>query len=489
MLFNSFEFLFGFLPAAIAGFFLLARVNRALAAAWLAAASLWFYAQWDARFVPLLLASIAFNFASGRFLARASGSNRSRRALLIAAVTGNLVLLGVFKYLDFFISTTNQALGVSLPLAGIILPLGISFYTFTQIAFLVDAYRGEAREYRFLHYVLFVTWFPHLIAGPILHHRQLMPQFERADVYRWSASKTASGLLLLTLGLAKKVLLADGIAALAATGFDAAAHGGTLTMTDAWMASLAFTFQLYFDFSGYSDMAVGLSRLFGVELPLNFNSPYKAANISEFWRRWHMTLSRFLRDYVYVPLGGNRRGEPRRYINLVITMLLGGLWHGANWTFVVWGGFHGALLAIHHGWRAWRGMPRSTPDHPALLARVAGTATTFLAVVIGWVIFRAESLAAAGRVLSAMSGLAPVGAGPDVAAALSIALCALIVFSSPNSNELLELIDRHADATGWKGALARTAASPIGGVIAGALFIASVARLTTVASEFLYFQF
>jgi alginate O-acetyltransferase complex protein AlgI len=487
MLFNSFEFLFAFLPLAVAVFFLVARASRLSAAGWLAAASLFFYGWWDPRYLILLAASIAFNFACGTALARRPGPGASR-VLLAAAVAANLITLGVFKYADFFIDSINRAAGMSMPLTGIVLPLGISFYTFTQIAFLVDASRGEAREYRFLHYLLFVTWFPHLIAGPILHHRQLVPQFDRPDVYRWSSRHVATGLALFTMGLAKKVLLADTVAAYTDPGFQAAAGGVVPAFTDAWVSALAYTFQLYFDFSGYSDMAVGLSMLFGIRLPENFRSPYKAANISEFWRRWHITLSQFLRDYLYVPLGGNRRGEARRYLNLFVTMLLGGLWHGANWTFVVWGGFHGALLAAHHGWQARRG-GRSVraPGTPA--GRALGTAATFLAVVVGWVLFRAVSLPAAGRMLEAMAGFGDAGAVPAREPLQWLALCALIAFCLPNSNEVIDHLERFSTASGWRGAVARAAAGPIGGVALGGLFMVCVARLTMVSSEFLYFQF
>ena len=274
------------------------------------------------------------------------------------------------------------------------LPLGISFFTFTQIAYLVDIYRAEPAGASYPKYLLFVTFFPHLIAGPILHHRETMSQFGRRLTP--TAENFAVGLTIFAIGLFKKVILADGIAPYVAPVFDAAAQGKSLTLLEAWSGALAYTLQLYFDFSGYSDMAIGLARLFGVTFPLNFASPYKATSIIDFWRRWHMTLSRFLRDYLYIPLGGNRRGPARRYANLMITMLLGGLWHGAGWTFVIWGGLHGLYLVINHLWRA-AGL--------RIGSRALAGAVTFIAVVIAWVFFRASSVEAASHILAGMAGL------------------------------------------------------------------------------------
>ncbi|QJD31486.1 MBOAT family protein [Methylococcus geothermalis] len=408
MLFNSYGFILGYLPIVLGGFFLIARNSHRLAALWLAAASVFFYGWWNVKFVPLLLASIAFNYAIGYAIGHARVSS-SARHLLAAGIVADLVLLGVFKYTHFFIGSINDFFGLNIELARIVLPLGISFFTFTQIAYLVDVYRGIAREYDFIHYLLFVTYFPHLIAGPVLHHKQMMPQFASASIYRPQYSNMGIGLTLFTIGLAKKVLLADSFGQYADPVFAAAKDGFEPRFIMAWTGALAYTFQLYFDFSGYSDMAVGLSRMFGVQLPVNFNSPYKAWNVIEFWRRWHMTLSAFLRDYLYIPLGGNRLGPVRRHVNLMITMLLGGLWHGANWTFVVWGGLHGFFLVSNHAWRALRlrlGIPLVEPTG---LGRMTGVAITFLCVVVAWVFFRAESLAA-GLVIAkgcfGLSGLA-----------------------------------------------------------------------------------
>lgn len=404
MLFNSIEFLFLFLPILLFVFFRLGRYSRRLAAAWLAAGSIFFYGWWNPVYVSLLLASILFNYFVGYGLARGGdvGSARRRRLLALGIVC-DLGLLAYFKYANFFIDTLNATLGMSYGFAEILLPLGISFFTFTQIAFLVDAARGEAKEFDFIHYVLFVTYFPHLIAGPVLHHKEMMPQFGLASTYRFNPEFITVGLTIFALGLFKKVVLADGVAPFATPVFAAADSGEALTFFQAWGGALAYTLQLYFDFSGYSDMAIGLSYMIGVKLPLNFNSPYKAANIADFWRRWHMTLSRFLRDYLYIPLGGNKKGPARRYLNLMATMLLGGLWHGAGWTFVVWGGLHGLYLVVHQAWLGLRKRLGWTRSSRA--GRVAAIALTFLAVVLAWVFFRAETFAGALSLLRGMGGL------------------------------------------------------------------------------------
>lgn len=407
MLFNSPEFVFAYLPAVLGVFFLLGRASAAAAAGWLVAASLFFYGWWDARYLALLLASITFNFFAGRALAlsAAAGPTRQRRLGLAAAVAVNLAVLGGFKYADFFVDTLNMIAGTGLALPKIVLPLGISFFTFTQIAYLVDAWRGEAREYNPVHYGLFVTYFPHLIAGPILHHREMMPQFAAPAPYRPDRAALALGATIFLIGLAKKVVIADGLSPYSREAFGAADAGEQPSFFAAWGGALAYTFQLYFDFSGYSDMAIGLAKMMRIDLPLNFASPYKAASVIEFWRRWHMTLSRFLRDYLYVPLGGNRRGAPRRYLNLWITMVLGGLWHGAGWTFVLWGALHGCYLLVNHAWRGATSRFFARSPVLALLWRPLAWCLTFLAVVVGWVFFRAETLDGALRMLAGMAGL------------------------------------------------------------------------------------
>ena len=405
MLFNSLAFIFLYLPITLGGFFVLGRRSPLAAAVWLALASLFFYGWWNPLYVGLLASSMVFNYTLGVRIVRGVQGGRGARGLLTFAVVSNLALLAYYKYANFFVDNLNAVAGAGISLGAIILPLGISFFTFTQIAFLVDAYQGKAREYSFVHYCLFVTYFPHLIAGPILHHAEMMPQFAQRKTYAPDYAKLAAGVTLFVLGLAKKVLIADEVGGYVAPFFDAARGGAPLTFVEAWCGALAYTFQLYFDFSGYSDMAVGLSLMFGVRLPINFHSPYKAVNIIEFWRRWHITLSRFLRDYLYVPLGGSRKGSARRYINLLLTMLLGGLWHGAGWTFVVWGALHGVYLCVNHGWRALRESLGRDLRRSTAVGRAAACIVTFAAVVVGWVIFRADSMATAATMLRGMAGL------------------------------------------------------------------------------------
>ncbi|MES2099802.1 MAG: MBOAT family O-acyltransferase [Pseudomonadota bacterium] len=412
MLFNSPEFIFVFLPATLLGFFLAARRSASAALAWLSAASVVFYGWWNIGWVPVMLASIGFNFLAGRRIAASSlGATRGQSALwspkawLIGAIAINLGVLVWFKYAGFIVDSVAQLAGSAQRWPGVELPLGISFFTFTQIAFLVDVYQRKAADFSPVRYGLFVTYFPHLIAGPILHHREMMPQFARADIFRFNAARLADGLVIFILGLFKKTVLADAFGGYASPGF-AAAGSHTLSLFEGWGAALSYTLQIYFDFSGYSDMAIGLALMIGVRLPMNFHSPYKARNIAEFWRRWHMTLSRFLRDYLYIPLGGNRLGLARQQSNLMLTMLLGGLWHGAGWTFVVWGGLHGLYLMGFHAWR--RGVERWCPGNAhaglaAVLAPVAWLAT-FLAVVVAWVFFRAADLNTALAILRSMAG-------------------------------------------------------------------------------------
>jgi len=323
---------------------------------------------------------------------------------LILAITANLLLLGYYKYANFFISNINDITNTNWSLGEIILPLGISFFTFTQIAFLIDTYQNKVKEFNFSHYTLFVTFFPHLLAGPVLHHREMMPQFQHHKTYQIDWDNFATGLLLFTLGLCKKTLLADSFSPYANAIFDAVHQGTMLTSYEAWSGALAYTMQIYFDFSGYTDMALGVALMFNIHLPINFDSPYKATSIIDFWRRWHMTLSGYLRDYLYIPLGGNRKGRARRYINLLLTMLIGGLWHGAGWTFILWGALHGFYLAINHLWRE-QVIPKVAFALPRTLSVFLGGALTFIAVVVAWVMFRSHDLSSAGIMLNAMFGL------------------------------------------------------------------------------------
>jgi D-alanyl-lipoteichoic acid acyltransferase DltB (MBOAT superfamily) len=403
MLFNSFVFIFAFLPVTLLGYLVIGTCRRELAAAWLTVASLAFYAWWDPRYLPLLLASALVNFWFGRALAAQPGN----KLLISMGVSFNLLLLAYFKYFNFIINNVQALSGFQLEVHRIILPLGISFFTFTQIAFLLDAFRGEVREPKFIHYLLFVTYFPHLIAGPILHHKEMMPQFAKARRQWLEPENLVTGGVIFVIGLCKKAVLADGIAPYANAAFGAAARGVHFLFADAWSAALAYTFQLYFDFSGYCDMAIGASLMFGIALPLNFNSPYKSRSIVEFWRRWHMTLSRFLRDYLYFPLGGNRKGPARRYVNLFITMVLGGLWHGAGWTFAIWGALHGIFLCINHAFDV--AAARTKIVVPKSVSSIAGWVATFTAVVVGWVFFRAGNISAALNILEGMANLTVTG--------------------------------------------------------------------------------
>ena len=335
MLFNSYQFIFGFLPVVCLLYFVVARFwGRKAGAAVLVGASLFFYGWWNERYVWILLLSIGCN--AGFAIALIRGETGQRFWILLTGLGFNLLLLGYFKYAIFIAQNVNAVFGVDWQVDPGPLPLGISFFTFQKIAFLVDAYLGGVITFNLLDYCLFVTFFPQLIAGPIVRHNEIIPQF-RTLPRRPRASDFAIGISIFAIGLFKKVCLADPSATWVNPLFSAAASGAPIGFVDAWIAALAYSFQLYFDFSGYSDMAIGLARLFGIVLPINFYSPYKAVNIIDFWRRWHITLSRFLRDFIYIPLGGNRRGVPRRYVNLAVAMLLGGLWHGAAWTFVLWG--------------------------------------------------------------------------------------------------------------------------------------------------------
>ncbi|NES83678.1 MAG: MBOAT family protein [Moorea sp. SIO2B7] len=409
MLFNSIEFIFGFLPITILGFFIIGSqpilVQKQLPLLWLVIASLFFYSWWNPLNLPLIVISIGFNYALGYFLSNHQELSLPRKSLLILGVLVNLALIGYFKYANFAIDNVNYLLKTDFDLGTIALPLAISFFTFQQIAYLVDAYQGATKEYSFLKYILFVSFFPQLIAGPIVHHKDVLPQFKKKSLYRFSSQCLAIGLTVFVAGLFKKVVFADRIAEFANLAFNAASQGIPLTFSEAWTGALAYSLQLYFDFSGYSDMAIGAAYMFGIKLPINFNSPYQSISIIDFWRRWHITLSNFLRDYLYIPLGGNRKGNFRRYLNLLITMLLGGLWHGAGWSFVFWGGLHGVYLIINHQWRAFRNWLGHDLRQDNWLLYGIGWFVTFIAVIVAWVVFRADSLNTAKAIISAMIGI------------------------------------------------------------------------------------
>jgi alginate O-acetyltransferase complex protein AlgI len=496
MLFTTAVFAMLFLPVVVAGFFLIARHSHYLAAFWVFAASVFFYGYWMPQFTLLLLGSITVNFLVGQRISRsasaaAGGSRGIPRTWMIGGVVFNLALLGYFKYANFFLDSVEAVFGVQLHVARILLPIGISFFTFTQIAFLADAYQKGVREYEPAHYGLFVTYFPHLIAGPVLHHAQMMPQFQDAATYRFQFSNLAAGMAIFCLGLLKKIVIADGISPYADAVFNATSAGGMPTFNDAWLGSLAYTFQLYFDFSGYSDMAIGLSWMLNIRLPYNFNSPYKSLNITDFWRRWHMTLSAFLRDYLYITLGGNRRGAVRRYFNLAATMVLGGLWHGANWTFVFWGALHGMYLGVNHAFRAMTS--RLTEKlHENRIYVAASWCITFLAVVVAWVFFRAPTFETAGRMLHAMTGPGATSghelmfwnAGLSPLTGLwSCAVLGAIAVFAPNSNAVGERLH------GWCRSAPRWRGLIFGFALALGVFLIVLNESRDSVSAFIYFNF
>ncbi len=492
MLFNSYVFLFVFLPLTLVAVHLAGRGGPRAVAGVLVAASLIFYGWHLPGHVLLLTGSVAVNYGISRALHRRGG----HRPLLALGVVLNLALLGAFKYLDFLVGTVNAALDSEIALLHIILPLAISFFTFQQIAYLVDVHKGEASPPTLLEYVLFVCFFPQLVAGPIVHHAELVPQFRSPQFGRLSAAGLGFGLTCFAIGLAKKTLLADSFAPVANAAFALAEGGAAPSFFEAWFGTLAFGFQIYFDFSGYSDMAIGLAMMLGLRLPINFAAPYRATTVVEFWRRWHMTLSRFLRDYLYIPLGGNRLGKVRRYVNLMATMLLGGLWHGAAWTFVFWGALHGAYLVANHAWRALG----------IRLPAAVGWLLTMMAVSVAWAFFRAESFAGAWSMVAGLAGLNGVvlaeahrpllGAAGEVLAGLGVSFSGLplvrlsyfVVF--PLTVGFLVLMPTTQALMGYLAAAGHSAwrPSPVRAVAAGLLLAAGTVGIAH-TSQFLYFQF
>ncbi len=500
MLFSSYAFLFQFLPAVALAFAVARRYSPRCGIWALAFASLIFYGAWKPTYLLVLLASIGFNF----WLGLKMDDPLRRRGTGTFGVAANLALLCYFKYTNFLFDSLTTLTGTPMLFVNLVLPLGISFFTFQQIAYLVDVMRGAKVERDIVSYTLFVSFFPHLIAGPLVHHAEMIPQFKRGRTGR-SAVLAARGLAIFTAGLFKKVVIADNLAQFVTPVFAHLDAGGGVTTEWAWLATLAYTLQIYFDFSGYSDMAVGLALLFGIRLPVNFRSPYKATSIIEFWRRWHITLSRFLRDYLYIPLGGNLLGERRRYINLLMTMLLGGLWHGAGWNFIIWGGLHGLYLCINHVWHAWRGDAPSTAM-TLLPTRIVSWAVTFFAVVIAWVFFRARTTAGAWQMLGSMFGFeagSSAYASPGIlrvmdlpllvgenhlllVGACAVALALAIAVGLPNVPQLFRY--REYRRAPERGAFVRW--RPAG---ASALFTALAFAISLFGMwqrlEFLYFQF
>ncbi len=502
MLFNSPIFLFAFLPlTALICFVVRAYLGREASLGFLVLASLFFYGWWNPAYLPLLIGLACFNFLLARVILneRMKPGGGWKNVLVTFGVCVDLGALAYFKYTDFLISTTNAVTGTDWNLHHIVLPLAISFFTFQKVAYLVDAGRGHVEPHSFLEYCFFVMFFPQLIAGPIVHHHEIFSQTKKDRSFRFDRMNLVIGLTIFAIGLFKKVVLADNFAPLASSVFNQAGAGHEVSFLRAWEGMFAYTLQLYFDFSGYCDMAIGASRIFGIKLPLNFHSPYQATSIIDFWRRWHMTLSRFLRDYLYISLGGNRKGSARRYLNLFLTMAIGGLWHGAAWTFVFWGAMHGTMLIINHGWRAiWK-----TPIN-SWWSRGIARAFTLLCVALAWVFFRAPSTEAALSIYSGLIAWTPDVSGVALMRDIGwLVLWVGLLWFVPNTQQWLarmrpafdfSMRDLKADpllvpvsAASWRQVFAWRPApvQAVGLGIATAVSLLSLQRV----SEFLYFQF
>ncbi len=492
MFFNSLEFVYAFLPLCLAGYFLCGRASLGWALGWLTLASLVYYGWGHPVHLALILASSLANHRLGLWLGGA-GRGAGGRALLILGLGLNLALLAYCKYTGFLLGSLEGLLGWRLDLPTLVMPLGISFFTFQQVAYLVDIWRGAAPEAGLRDYVLFVTFFPKVLAGPIVRHHELLPQLKHPGLARPSHQDLAQGLALFLMGLFKKVVMADGLAAQVQRVFDPAAQGSVPNLVLAWLAVLVYTLQIYFDFSGYSDMAVGVARMLGLRLPFNFDSPYKSQNIAEFWRRWHITLSRFLRDYLYVPLGGNRRGAARQYLNLLITMLLGGLWHGAGWTFILWGGLHGLFLVVYHAWRRLRPRPAGGPGRGSRLGAWTARLLTFACVALAWVFFRAADLGAA---LTVCKGLLALGdrALPDDLPSCLLALSwrLAVVWFLPNSQQIIlgaVSLGQRPPEEGAPPPWWRWRPGPAWTLVMVLLATLALGRMVGGVREFLYYQF
>lgn len=502
MLFNSPEFIFIFFPITITLFFIIGgRGHHRAAISWLVGSSLFYYGWWNPIYIGLILGSILFNYGIGVTLGNLQSQQNKRlkkpRMILTIGVLANLLLLGYYKYANFIVDNINLVSISNYHLRKIILPLAISFFTFQQIAYLVDAYRGKTREYNFLHYCLFVSFFPQLIAGPIVHHKEMLPQFAKNKIYKFNYNNCAIGSTMFFIGLFKKTVLADNLALMANPVFDHDFSTTFLSFNDCWLGALSYTFQLYFDFSGYSDMAIGIARIFGIRLPLNFNSPYKAKNIISFWRRWHITLSRFLRDYLYFSIGGNRNGKYRRHLNLLITMVLGGLWHGAGWTFIIWGALHGSYLIINHSYiSVVKKIRRNGPYQPGLLKRTIYQFITFLAVVIGWVFFRAESYDTALLILQGMAGTAGFsGSDLTLENIILLSISFIIVWFLPNTQQFMSdynpaLVTYRGEIEKWRFKYFKFKLNYRYSVFLACLIMVCVLMMQSVQkSEFLYYDF
>ena len=463
MLFNSYEFILLFLPLTFLIYFILAnKFEYTYAKVFLGFSSLFFYSWWNINYLPLILLSIFFNFFIVKLFLLENKKNYNKKLFLTFGIIVNLLLLAYFKYMNFFVDNLNLFTDSNFTLPNIILPLAISFFTFQQISYLVDSYKGYTKEYRLLDYIVFVTFFPQLIAGPIVHHKEMMPQFRDKDKKRINYENISKGLFIFSIGLFKKVVIADSFSSYVSNGFDVQEK---LTFLEAWITSLSYTFQLYYDFSAYSDMAIGLALLFNIKLPINFNSPYKSRNIQDFWRRWHITLSRFLKDYVYIPLGGNKVAEISMYRNLLITFFLAGIWHGAGWTFIFWGLLHAFAIIIY----------RIYSKLEYKMNFVLAWFLTFNFLNITWIFFRAKDFDDAIKVLKGLLGFNGIGLSSIMYfkyIILALIITLLITLFTKNTLEKAE--NFKAD---YKTLL-----------FISFLFSVSLLYLTRV-SEFLYFNF
>jgi alginate O-acetyltransferase complex protein AlgI len=527
VVFTSYEFVLVFLPIiATVVLGLSASGRRTAAKSALFAGSLIFYAWWNPRYVPLLLAILTFNFVTGTWLIssfKSKSDQRRRRHILTIGILVNVGILIYFKYTNFLVRELNDHLGLSWEAAQILLPLGISFITFQKIAFLVDAYNGEIEQLRFLDYAVFVTFFPQLISGPIVHHREVISQLQSERSLRFSSSTASLALAFFVIGAFKKLVLADSLSSHVATGFEAAAHGGSLGFGDAWISALAYTFQVYFDFSGYSDIAIGLALLFGVRLPFNFNSPLKSSGPIDYWGRWHITLTRFLTAYIYNPIAlriSRRRIRERKAIRVggvmtlgafgrlvavptMFTMAIAGAWHGAGYQFIVFGLIHGVYLVGNHAWRNLRPVADDDPTTPSRLAIPLGRVAMFIGAVAAIPFFRADSVASGLVVLKGMLGFAGRGMTllSDPTLFEMLAVCLLVSQCLPNTQEFLgkqldaaiPKLEKHkGEAAGTRGAWSwpRISWSPTIGwaIVIGIVGWYVMLRMAK-TSEFLYFQF
>jgi alginate O-acetyltransferase complex protein AlgI len=461
MLFNSFAFLLVFLPLSLVAHAAVERYRPEYRLLLLTLLSFLFYGYWDWRFAPLLALSIGINWLVAQFFLKTRREGTEQGWVIIAAIAVNLFVLGLFKYTGFLVDAVNGLTGTGLVRPEIALPLGISFFTFHHVMYLTDLKAGRAPGYDLNRYALYIGFFPQVLAGPLVRWTELMHQLEERPYREGWEMRAAQGIMLLTLGLAKKVLIGDPLAEYVNPVFKTAAEGGVITVLEAWQAVLGFTFQIYFDFSGYTDMALGIALLFGVMLPQNFDAPYRATSLQDFWRRWHMTLSRFLRDYLYIPLGGSKRGLNIQLLALFTTMALGGLWHGAGWTFVAWGVAHGLGLCAGVLWR------RSNLPFPAIL----GGLLTFVFVMLCWVLFRATSFGAATAIYKAMLGFAPMGSGFKWRA---LAIAGVFAILGPTSWQVVQKVP----VTRWAAAMFAV------------LFVFVLLKIGDDGNyEFIYFQF